>query len=54
MRLNLTRPMEKPVDINGITSAPCIAPHITYIAAVLDYIAADFQILCSFLVVSWY
>ena len=34
MRLNLTRPMEKPVDINGITSAPCIAPHITCTAAI--------------------
>ena len=35
MRLNLTRPIEKPVDINGITSAPCIASHITCLAAVL-------------------
>ena len=36
MRLNLTRPMEKPVDIKGITSAPCIAPQLTFVTALLN------------------
>ena len=36
MRLNLTRPMEKPVDIKGITSAPCIAPQLTFLTALLN------------------
>ena len=42
MRLNLTRPMEKPVDIKGITSAPCIAPEITFVTALLNLLPFHF------------
>ena len=47
MRLNLTRPMEKPVDIKGITSAPYIAPEITFVIAVLNLLPLYFLHLLS-------
>ena len=39
--------MEKPVDIKGITSAPCIASEITFVTALLNLLPFHFLHLLS-------